>query len=90
MDPTTIRAGPVAHGGKLAKMGEKKMEMKKPNATVKAVIPVRPPSAIPAPDSTKAVQGELPKQAPTMMLVASAMKAKVECSKSPDLSVNPP
>jgi hypothetical protein len=49
MDPTTINAGPVDHGGKLAKIGEKKMETKKPKAMVMAVIPVRPPSAIPAP-----------------------------------------
>lgn len=42
IEPTIIRAGPVAHGGKLAKIGEKKMEMKKPKAIVMAVIPVRP------------------------------------------------
>jgi hypothetical protein len=33
MDPTMIRAGPVDHGGKLAKIGEKKIETKKPSPT---------------------------------------------------------
>ena len=83
IEPTKIKAGPVDHGGKLAKMGEKKMEMKKPKATVIAVKPVRPPSAMPAPDSTKAVQEDVPKQEPIETAQASAKKAHVECSKSP-------
>jgi hypothetical protein len=51
IEPTTIRAGPVAQGGKDAKMGEKKREMKKRKAVKMEVRPVRPPSVIPAPDS---------------------------------------
>jgi hypothetical protein len=45
---TRTSAGPVANGGMLAMSGVKKRLMKKPNATVRAVMPVRPPSRIPA------------------------------------------
>jgi hypothetical protein len=34
MDPTIIKAGPVDQGGKLAKIGEKKMVTKNPKAIV--------------------------------------------------------
>lgn len=42
---------PVAHGGIDAKIGAKKIEMKKHRPVTIAVRPVAPPSDIPAPDS---------------------------------------
>lgn len=61
------RVQPVAHGGMEAKIGAKKMEMKKQIPEVMAVIPVLPPSEIPAPDSMKAVTGERPNSEPIVM-----------------------
>jgi hypothetical protein len=62
--PTIISVHPVAHGGIEANIGAKKMEMKKQIPVTMAVIPVFPPSEIPAPDSMKAVTGERPKREP--------------------------
>lgn len=62
--PTIIKVHPVAHGGMEAKIGAKKMEIKKHNPVTIAVIPVLPPSEIPAADSMKAVTGERPKREP--------------------------
>jgi hypothetical protein len=58
---------PVAHGGIEAKIGAKNMHIKKQTPVVMAVRPVFPPSAIPAPDSMKAVTGDVPKSAPIEM-----------------------
>jgi len=41
----TTRAPPVAQEGMLAKMGEKKTEMRKANLVMTAMRPVFPPSA---------------------------------------------
>ena len=46
-DPLITKAPPVAHAGILAKMGAKKMEMKKQTPLAMAVKPVFPPSEIP-------------------------------------------
>lgn len=62
---------PVAHDGILAKMGAKKIEMKKQIPVTQAVIPVVPPSEMPAPDSMKAVTGGQPKRDPIVMPIAS-------------------
>jgi hypothetical protein len=67
MEPTMTRVQPVAQGGMEAKIGAKKMEMKKQMPEVMAVIPVLPPSEIPAPDSIKAVTGERPKRDPIVI-----------------------
>ena len=80
---TKIKVQPVAQGGMLAKIGAKKIERRKQAPVVMAVRPVRPPSAMPAPDSTKAVTGETPKSEPIEMLNASVQKAKVDLGKSP-------
>lgn len=64
MAPTMISVQPVAHGGMEAKIGAKKIEMKKARPVTMAVIPVFPPSEIPAPDSMNAVTGERPKSEP--------------------------
>jgi hypothetical protein len=50
-----ISVHPVAQGGIEAKIGAKNIDSKKHSPVVTAVKPVRPPSAIPAPDSIKAV-----------------------------------
>ena len=63
-DPTMTSAPPVAHAGMDAKMGAKKIAMKKQRPVVMAVRPVAPPSEMPAPDSTKAVTGGQPKREP--------------------------
>lgn len=68
---TKINVQPVAQGGILAKMGAKKMDNRKQVPVVIAVKPVLPPSAIPAPDSMKAVIGDVPKREPIEMLMAS-------------------
>src|ERR1700760_965941 len=71
MHPTSTRVQPVAHGGIEAKIGEKKIEMRKQTPVVIAVRPVLPPSEIPAPDSINAVTGLVPSNAPMEMLSAS-------------------
>ena len=62
---------PVAQGGIEAKMGEKKMDMKKQIPVVQAVRPVAPPSEMPAPDSMNAVTGGEPKSEPILIPRAS-------------------
>ena len=83
MQPTRIRVQPVAQGGIEAKIGAKKIEIRKQTPAVIAVRPVRPPSVMPAPDSMNAVTGEQPKSAPTEMVSASVQYARVERGKSP-------
>jgi len=68
-----------------AKIGAKKMEMRKQMPVTMAVSPVRPPSAIPAPLSTKAVTGEHPSSEPMEMHTASVQYATVERGKSPSV-----
>jgi len=68
----------------LLRIGAKKMEMKNQKLVAIAVIPVRPPSEIPLADSTKGVQGEVPKNRPEMEIhVESTRKATELPSKSP-------
>jgi hypothetical protein len=74
---------PVAQGGIEAKIGEKKIDIKKQIPVVIAVRPVLPPSAIPAPDSIKAVTGEVPRSDPAERLIASTQYASVDRGKSP-------
>lgn len=73
---------PVAQGGMEAKMGAKNTEIKKQRPVTMAVIPVMPPSEMPAPDSTKAVTGDEPNKEPIEMLNASTRYATDEPSKS--------
>jgi hypothetical protein len=70
-EPTMTSVQPVAQGGMDAKMGAKKTEMKKQRPVVMAVRPVFPPSLMPAPDSTKAVVGGVPRRAPMEIPKAS-------------------
>jgi hypothetical protein len=87
---TRTRVQPVAHGGIDAKMGAKNREMKKQRPVVIAARPVRPPSAIPAPDSIKAVTGEVPNKDPIEMEIASVQYAIVERGKEPVFSSTTP
>lgn len=82
---TKISVHPVAQGGILANIGAKKMDTKKHNPVTIAVKPVRPPSAIPAPLSMKAVTGEQPSKDPMLIHAASIQYATVERGKSPSL-----
>jgi hypothetical protein len=86
---TRTKVPPVAQGGTDANMGAKKMEIRKHTPADMAVSPVRPPSAIPAPLSTKAVTGEHPKRDPMEIQAASVQYATVERGKSPSSSTTP-
>jgi hypothetical protein len=68
---TSINVQPVAQGGILAKIGAKKIDIRKQVPVVMAVNPVFPPSAIPAPDSMNAVTGDTPNNEPIEILMAS-------------------
>ena len=81
-EPTMTSAPPVAHDGMDAKIGAKKMETKNMMPVTIAVIPVRPPSAIPVADSMNAVTGDVPMSAPMEIENASTQYAIVEFSKS--------
>lgn len=83
---TRMSVQPVAQGGMEAKIGAKKIEMRKQRPVVMAVKPVRPPSAIPAPLSMKAVTGEQPRSEPKEIQSASVQYAIVERGKSPSRS----
>lgn len=78
---------PVAQGGIDAKIGAKKMDSRKQSPVTTAVSPVRPPSAMPAPLSTKTVTGEQPTSEPMEMQKASVQYATVDRGKSPPLFV---
>ena len=56
-----------------AKMGAKKTAMKKQIPVTHEVRPVRPPSEMPAPLSTKAVTGGVPKREPIETQIASTI-----------------
>lgn len=71
--PTRINVQPVAQDGKDAKIGAKNREIKKQSPVTQAVIPVAPPSEIPAPDSMNAVTGGEPKREPIVIPNASTM-----------------
>lgn len=86
---TRTRVGPVAQGGTDARMGAKNKDTRKQQPTVIAVRPVRPPSAIPAPLSIKAVTGEQPKRDPIEMHIASVQYAIVDRGKSPSSFTTP-
>lgn len=87
---TNIRVQPVAHGGTEAKIGAKKTDTMKHSPVTMAVRPVRPPSAMPAPLSMKAVTGDEPNMAPIDMKAASVQYAMVDLGKSPSLGSTTP
>lgn len=80
----------MAQGGIDAKIGAKNIDIMKQRPVVIAVNPVRPPSAMPAPLSMKAVTGEQPKRALIEMQLASQQKAIVDRGKSPALGSTTP
>lgn len=71
--PTITSVQPVAQAGMEAKIGAKKTDMKKASPVMQDVSPVLPPSEMPAPDSTKAVTGGLPRREPMEMEIASTI-----------------
>ena len=73
--PTNTSAPVVAAEGMSKNKGERKSARRKKKAVEKAVIPVRPPSAIPAELSTKVVTVDVPNAAPTLVAMASAIMA---------------
>ena len=81
---------PVAQGGIDANMGAKKRDNRKQIPVVVAVSPVFPPSVMPAPDSMKAVTGDVPKRAPMDMEKASVQYAIVDLGKDPVFSSTTP
>jgi hypothetical protein len=81
---------PVAQGGIDANIGAKKMDKRKQIPVVRAVSPVFPPSVIPAPDSMKAVTGDVPKRAPMGIEKASVQYAIVDRGKAPVSSSTTP
>lgn len=86
-----IRTDPVPQEGMLDKRGEKKIEMKNQNEVVTAVKPVFPPSLIPLADSTKGVQGLVPKNKPDNEIQAESTRKATELpSKSPSRASNRP
>lgn len=87
---TNTNAQPVAHVGMFEKMGAKNNETKNNRPVVMAVKPVLPPSAIPAPDSTNVVTGELPNKDAIEMQTASVQKATVERGKEPSVGSTTP
>ena len=87
---TKMSVQPVAQGGIDAKMGEKKMEMRKQTPVVMAVRPVRPPSAMPAPDSMNAVTGDVPSREPIEIMIASVQYATVDRGNEPVFSSTTP
>jgi len=66
------------------------MEARKQRPVTIAVNPERPPSAMPAPLSIKAVTGEQPRREANEMQDASAQYASVERGKSPSRGLTTP
>lgn len=80
----------MAQGGIDAKIGERKIEIRKQHPVTIAVRPVRPPSAIPAPLSMNAVTGEHPSKDAKDIQPASVQYARVDLGKSPSLGSTTP
>ena len=70
-----ISAGAVAKEGIARKIGERRRESANRIPEVRAVRPVRPPSATPEALSTKVVTVEVPHMAPTVVPTASESSA---------------
>ena len=74
-NPTMIKAGAVAADGIERNSGEKNIAITKQPPTTRAVKPERPPWATPAALSTYVVVVEVPKRAPKVVAMESAMNA---------------
>jgi hypothetical protein len=90
MQPTMTNVQPVAHGGIDASIGAKNREIRKQNPVTMADSPVRPPCAIPDPDSTNAVIGARPRSDPTDIKNASVLYATVLRGNSQVASLTTP
>ena len=81
--PTIISTGAVAAAGIDKNSGEKNNATTKQHATTKAVRPERPPCATPDALSTYVVVVEVPKHAPMVVAIASAINASFKRSIFP-------
>ena len=87
--PTMMSTGAVAAPGMDKNSGAKNREDRKQMAVVKDVSPVRPPSATPEALSTKVVVVLVPKHAPAIVAIESAMKALFRPGMRPFGSIIP-
>ncbi len=74
--PTIMSAGAVTSGVMTDRIGEKSIATPKHAAMITEVKPVRPPTAMPADDSTKDAVVEVPSTAPATADPASASSAR--------------
>src|SRR5690606_13004743 len=74
-EPTIIKTGAVTSSVMTESKGEKNSVIKKQMETIIEVNPVRPPTAIPAVDSTNKAVVDVPKIAPSTPDVESATRA---------------
>ena len=84
--PTMIKAGAVAKAGIVRNNGVRNKATKNKMPVTTLVKPVRPPSVIPAEDSTKVVIVEVPKTAPIVVPTASANRTPLMPGSFPSLS----
>ena len=85
--PTIMSTGAVAAAGIDKNNGEKNNAIAKQHATTKAVRPERPPCATPDALSTYVVVVEVPKHAPMVVAIASAINASFKQSILPFSSI---
>ena len=85
-NPTITKAEAVTAGVIIPNIGDKNNAKKNINAVDTAVNPVLPPSATPDALSTKVLTVLVPKQAPTVVAIASANKAFLIFGTLPFLS----
>ncbi len=76
----------MANAGIAIKSGDKIIETRNSTPVVRAVRPVRPPSATPAELSTKVVTVDVPATAPTVVPTASAKRAPFILGNCPSSS----
>lgn len=84
--PTYTRDAAVAQLGTRDAMGARNMAIKNIAAVNTEERPVRPPSAMPAEDSTKVVTVDVPQTAPKQVAAASASMALSILGTLPSLS----
>jgi hypothetical protein len=74
-NPTMTKAGAVAAAGINVNKGAKNKDNRNIPAVDRAVSPVRPPAATPDADSTNVVIVDVPREAPAIVPIASAVNA---------------
>ena len=87
--PTAIKAGAVTALVTIDNNGDKKIDKMNKIPVTTAVKPVRPPTAIPAVDSTNDVTVDVPNAAPATVPTASTNNAFSASTNSPFSSIKP-